>query len=165
MRPPMRNSTSSMKRRASRRNRDWVARRCPTVPPTSWSKFRRGIRITPRTLIPDRVPWPVIPVSQVASQKNAFHGSHFTSHGSRNPRSNMPATFDWDNTEDIAIALTEKYPDTDPLTVRFTDMHKRITEMPGFSGNPKTSNEGKLEAIQMAWHEEFQDRQSCPASD
>ena len=72
----------------------------------------------------------------------------------------MPPTFDWDNIEDIAIALTDKYPDTDPLTVRFTDMHKWITELSGFSGDPKASNEGKLEAIQMAWHEEFQDRQS-----
>jgi FeS assembly protein IscX len=44
--------------------------------------------------------------------------------------------------------------------VRFTDMHKWITELPGFSGDPAASNESKLEAIQMAWHEEFQDRQS-----
>jgi len=72
---------------------------------------------------------------------------------------NMPTTFDWDAVEDIAIALTDKFPDTDPLTVRFTDMHKWITELPGFSGDPKASNESKLEAIQMAWHEEFQDRQ------
>ena len=71
----------------------------------------------------------------------------------------MPPTFGWDNFEDIAIALTDKYPDTDPLTVRFTDMHKWITELSGFSGDPAASNEAKLEAIQMAWHEEFQDRQ------
>jgi len=37
----------------------------------------------------------------------------------------MPATFDWDNTEDIAIALTDKYPETDPLSVRFTDIQRR----------------------------------------
>jgi FeS assembly protein IscX len=72
----------------------------------------------------------------------------------------MPATFDWDDVEDIAIALSDKFPDTDPLTVRFTDMHKWIIELPGFSGNAAASNEGKLEAIQMAWHEEFQDRHS-----
>ncbi len=70
----------------------------------------------------------------------------------------MPPTFGWDNFEDIAIALADKFPDTDPLTVRFTDMHKWITELPGFSGDPAASNEAKLEAIQMAWHEEFQDR-------
>jgi FeS assembly protein IscX len=33
-----------------------------------------------------------------------------------------------------------------------------VTELPNFAGDPKASNEGKLEAIQMAWHEEFQDR-------
>jgi FeS assembly protein IscX len=72
----------------------------------------------------------------------------------------MPPKFGWDQIEDIAIALSDKYPDTDPLTVRFTDMHKWITELPNFTGDPLASNESKLEAIQMAWHEEFQDRQS-----
>jgi FeS assembly protein IscX len=71
----------------------------------------------------------------------------------------MAPTFTWDNFEDIAIALTDKFPDTDPLTVRFTDMHKWIIALPGFSGDPAASNEAKLEAIQMAWNEEFRDRQ------
>jgi FeS assembly protein IscX len=70
----------------------------------------------------------------------------------------MPETFDWDNVEEIGIRLSEKYPDTDPLTVRFTDLHSWVTQLEGFVGDPKLSNEGKLEAIQMAWHEEFQDR-------
>jgi FeS assembly protein IscX len=72
----------------------------------------------------------------------------------------MPATFDWNDLDDIAIGLTDKYPDIDPLTVRFTDLHKWVTELPGFAGDAATSNEAKLEAIQMAWHEEFLDRQS-----
>jgi FeS assembly protein IscX len=72
----------------------------------------------------------------------------------------MPATFDWDNLDDIDIGLTDKHPDVDPLTVRFTDMHKWVTELLGFTGDPQASNEAKLEAIQMAWHEEFQDRQA-----
>ncbi|HTG28184.1 MAG TPA: Fe-S cluster assembly protein IscX [Methylomirabilota bacterium] len=71
----------------------------------------------------------------------------------------MTPSFDWNDLEDIAIALSDKYPDTDPLTVRFTDMHKWITELPLFTGDPAASNESKLEAIQMAWHEEYQDRQ------
>jgi FeS assembly protein IscX len=70
----------------------------------------------------------------------------------------MPPTLDWDNFEDIAIALTDKFPSVDPYSVRFTDMHKWITELPGFSGDPAKSNEGKLEAIQAAWNEEWQDR-------
>jgi FeS assembly protein IscX len=72
----------------------------------------------------------------------------------------VPQTFTWDNFEDIAIALADKYPGTDPLTVRFTDMHKWIIELPGFTGDPAGSNESKLEAIQMAWQEEYQDRQA-----
>jgi len=69
----------------------------------------------------------------------------------------MPGTFDWDDHEEIGIRLQEKFPDTDPLTVRFTDLHKWVTELEGFAGDPKGSNEGKLEAIQMAWLEEHKD--------
>jgi FeS assembly protein IscX len=68
------------------------------------------------------------------------------------------AAFDWDDTEDIAIALTEAHPEVNPLSIRFTDLHKWVTDLPGFIGDPQKSNEAKLEAIQMAWHEEFSDR-------
>ena len=71
----------------------------------------------------------------------------------------MPQTFDWEDAEEIGIQLAEKFPDTDPLTARFTELHKWVTELEGFTGDPKLSNEGKLEAIQMAWLEEYQDRQ------
>jgi FeS assembly protein IscX len=64
----------------------------------------------------------------------------------------------WTSIEDLAIALADKHPDTDPLTVRFTDLHKWVMALEGFSDDPKNSNEKKLEAIQMAWHEEWQDR-------
>jgi FeS assembly protein IscX len=72
----------------------------------------------------------------------------------------MPNTFDWDNAEEIGIQLMEAHPGLDPLTVRFTDLHKYVTQLPGFTGDPKLSNEGKLEGIQMAWHEEYLDAQS-----
>ena len=64
----------------------------------------------------------------------------------------------WIDAEDIAIALTEKFPDLDPLSVRFTDLHARVLALDGFDDDPKASNEPKLEAIQMAWHEEWTDR-------
>ena len=64
----------------------------------------------------------------------------------------------WKDAEDIALALMEKYPDTDPLTVRFTDLHKWVVALPGFADDPKVSNESILETIQMKWHEEYQDR-------
>jgi FeS assembly protein IscX len=71
----------------------------------------------------------------------------------------MPQELTWDDAEDIALALSDKYPDQNPLEVRFTDLHRFVTELPSFAADPKLSNEGKLEAIQMAWYEEFQDRQ------
>jgi FeS assembly protein IscX len=64
----------------------------------------------------------------------------------------------WSDAEDIALALIERHPDIDPLGVRFTDLHRWVVELPGFSDDPKASNEGLLEAIQMRWHEEYQNR-------
>ena len=65
----------------------------------------------------------------------------------------------WDKFEDLGMALYEEHPDVDPLKVRFTDMHKWIIELDDFEDDPARSNEAKLEAIQMAWHEEWQDNQ------
>jgi FeS assembly protein IscX len=60
----------------------------------------------------------------------------------------------WDDPEGIALALNEKFPDLDPTYIRYTDMHKWITELEDFDDDPMESTEGKLEAIQMAWLEE-----------
>ena len=65
----------------------------------------------------------------------------------------------WNDAEEIGIQLQEKYPGLDPLTVRFTDLHKYVTQLDGFADDPTKSNEPKLEAIQMAWHEEYKDAQ------
>ena len=64
----------------------------------------------------------------------------------------------WTDSEDIGIALADQFPDTDPLAVRFTDLHRWVTELEEFDDDPKASNEAKLEAIQMAWLEEYRDR-------
>lgn len=63
----------------------------------------------------------------------------------------------WDNFEDIALSLYEKFPELDPTHIRFTDLHKWITELDDFVDDPLKSNEAKLERIQMLWLEEFQD--------
>jgi FeS assembly protein IscX len=60
----------------------------------------------------------------------------------------------WTDVREIAIQLAEKHPDVDPLGVRFTDLHRWVTELPEFSSDPKKSNEQILEAIQMAWIDE-----------
>jgi FeS assembly protein IscX len=70
----------------------------------------------------------------------------------------MPKDLTWEDAEDLGILLSEEHPEMDPLAVRFTDLHRLVTELPGFKDDPKKSNEGKLEAIQMAWHSEFLDR-------
>ena len=69
----------------------------------------------------------------------------------------MPKELTWLDAEDIGILLQEKFPETDPLTVRFTDLRQYVIELPGFADDPAKSNESKLEAIQMAWQEEYLD--------
>ena len=64
----------------------------------------------------------------------------------------------WRDAEDIGIALSEKFPGTDPLTVRFTDLHMWVTELTDFADDPKSSNESTLEKIQMAWLDEYRNR-------
>jgi FeS assembly protein IscX len=60
----------------------------------------------------------------------------------------------WSDVREIAIRLSEAHPEVDPLTVRFTDLHRWVLELPGFTGDPKKSNEQILEAIQMTWIDE-----------
>jgi FeS assembly protein IscX len=70
----------------------------------------------------------------------------------------MATELHWDDTEDLGLALADKFPDQNPLEVRFTDLHRWVIELPSFADDPGASNEAKLEAIQMAWYEEYQDR-------
>lgn len=65
----------------------------------------------------------------------------------------------WEHIEDIALCLFDAHPDVNPTTIRFTDLHKWITELPNFKDDPMASTEDKLEAIQMAWVEEYQGNQ------
>lgn len=60
----------------------------------------------------------------------------------------------WTDTLDIAIELYETFPEVDPRYVRFTDLHRWVTELAGFDDDPDKSNEKILEAIQMAWIDE-----------
>ncbi len=67
----------------------------------------------------------------------------------------MPPKLTWSDTEDLALALHERFPHLDPLTVRFTDLHRWVCELPDFGDDPRASSEGRLEAIQMAWLDEY----------
>lgn len=64
----------------------------------------------------------------------------------------------WDDPEDIALALREKFPGQDPLEVRFTGLRDWVLALDGFTGALPECSEGKLEAIQMAWYDEWQER-------
>jgi FeS assembly protein IscX len=63
----------------------------------------------------------------------------------------------WNDYRQIGEALLDKYDTLNPLSVRFTDMHKWILDLEDFDGKPGDSNEKVLEAIQMAWYEEWKD--------
>ena len=63
----------------------------------------------------------------------------------------------WSDTQRIAEELVDQYPDVDPLSVRFTDLHDWICKLDGFDDDPNRSNEQVLEAILMAWIREAED--------
>jgi FeS assembly protein IscX len=63
----------------------------------------------------------------------------------------------WTDTFEIAMALADRFPDTDPQYVNFVDLHRWICELEEFEDDPNRSGEKILEAIQMAWIEEAAD--------
>jgi FeS assembly protein IscX len=70
----------------------------------------------------------------------------------------MAIELHWGDAEDLGILLADRFPTHNPLEVRFTELHRMVIELPVFADDPKGSNEAKLEAIQMAWYEEWIDR-------
>lgn len=69
----------------------------------------------------------------------------------------MAREINWNEVEEIGILLQEKYPEIEPYTVRFTDLHRYVMGLDGFVGEAAKSTESLLEAIQEAWHEEWED--------
>lgn len=63
----------------------------------------------------------------------------------------------WTDSQEIAIALCEKYPETDPKTVRFTDLREWVMGLEEFDDDPGHSGEKILEAIQLLWMDEHDD--------
>ena len=61
----------------------------------------------------------------------------------------------WTDSYEIALALLDKFPDTDPLSIRFTDLHQWVLELENFEDDPKRCSETILEAIQQAWLNEI----------
>ena len=69
----------------------------------------------------------------------------------------MSPSLQWTDAEEIGILLHKRFPDLDPLTVRFTNLHAWVCQLEAFSDDPAASNEARLETIQMAWWEEFEE--------
>jgi FeS assembly protein IscX len=63
----------------------------------------------------------------------------------------------WDQAEELAEVLAENHPGLNPLQVRFTDLRQWVIDLDEFGDDPSASSEGKLEAIQMAWHELYRE--------
>jgi FeS assembly protein IscX len=61
----------------------------------------------------------------------------------------------WTDSREIAIRLSEAHPDVNPLGVRFTELHDWVLALPDFHDDPQRSGEKILEAIQMAWVDEY----------
>ena len=70
----------------------------------------------------------------------------------------MTKELTWNDTDNIGILLSQAHPETDPLSVRFPDLHRYVTELPEFKDDPKKPSDSTLKAIQMAWHAEVLDR-------
>ena len=62
----------------------------------------------------------------------------------------------WNDINDIAIELSDKFPEIDPQWISFPDLHSKICNLESFIGDPNRSNEKVLEAVQMLWIEESQ---------
>jgi FeS assembly protein IscX len=61
----------------------------------------------------------------------------------------------WVDVNDLAIELSETYPDVDPMTISFPDLYQKVMQLPDFEDDPDRCGEKVLEAIQMAWIEEL----------
>ena len=70
----------------------------------------------------------------------------------------MPA-IGWSDSDEIGFQLYEKFPEVDPLTVRFTDLRRWVTELDEFQDDTAASSEGALEAIQTAWLEYYREEE------
>lgn len=67
----------------------------------------------------------------------------------------MSKTYGWLDVTRIAEELADRHPDVSPLSVKFVDLRRMVTELPGFVEEPgHPVNEKILETIQMHWNGE-----------
>ena len=62
--------------------------------------------------------------------------------------------YEWSNINDIAIELSEKFPDIDPQWISFVDLRSLVMSLEDFDDDPDRCNEKILESIQYNWIKE-----------
>ncbi len=70
----------------------------------------------------------------------------------------MAMELKWDQAEELAEVLAENHPGLNPLDARFVDLRQWVIDLDEFGDDPQGSTEAKLEAIQMAWNEIYQEQ-------
>ena len=62
----------------------------------------------------------------------------------------------WTDSLEIAISLSEKFPDIDPKTITFVELRDMVVNLDEFAEGDSKCGERVLEAIQMNWIEEVE---------
>jgi len=70
----------------------------------------------------------------------------------------MPNELTWDDTNKIGITLSNTHPEIEPHTIEVSEVHRLVTALSEFKGDPKYFHEPTLEAIREAWNTEFLER-------
>ncbi|HLP43286.1 MAG TPA: Fe-S cluster assembly protein IscX [Fibrobacteria bacterium] len=60
----------------------------------------------------------------------------------------------WTDVHAITAALETTHAEIDPRGIRFTDLHRWVLALPGFTDASERCNEKILESIQATWIEE-----------
>jgi len=64
-------------------------------------------------------------------------------------------TLKWVDSQELALALIESFPDQDPTQVRFVDLREWILSLDEFDDDPNHCSERILEAVQQCWIDEI----------
>jgi FeS assembly protein IscX len=62
----------------------------------------------------------------------------------------------WIDSQQIAETLYDAHPEIDPKKIRFTDLMNWVMALDGFDDAPEHCGEKILEAIQLAWIDEYE---------
>jgi len=63
----------------------------------------------------------------------------------------------WRDVDELALDLLERHPHLDPLTLKLVEVRQLVIDLPTFGDDPRAVDDPGLEAIQMAWYDEYED--------